>query len=196
MQKRLTVAQLAFVDALMNDPKGNAAAAARAAGCSEKRARITAHDWQTLPQYAHVQAELKRRREEKLKELDVTDDEIWRGIAAVAKGDISEVVQWGTDAEGKSFCRYTPHDELSPRGKAMVKQVSVFSSPYGDVVQVQLQDKLEAWKQLAKMRGLTRERIDINANINIAVARESIKSKLAGLANTGVPGPVPPEPQQ
>jgi phage terminase small subunit len=195
MQKRLTMAQSAFVEALMADPRGNASAAARAAGIGEKRCALTAWEWQNDPRYTHVQAELKRRREEKLKELDVTDDEIWRGIAAVAKGDISEVVQWGTDAEGKSYCRYTPHDELSERGKAMVKQVSVFSSPYGDVVQVQLQDKLEAWKQLAKMRGLTRERIDINANINIAVARESLKSKLAGLAAPGIPGPVPPESQ-
>lgn len=193
MERRLTLAQASFVDALLADPRGNAAAAARASGIVESRARQTAHDWQTLPKFAHVQAELKRRREEKLKELDVTDDEIWRGIAARAKADIADVVQWGTDAEGKSYVRYTNYDELSDRGKALVKQVSVFSSPYGDTVQVQLHDQLDAWKQLAKMRGLTRERIDINANINIGLARESIKSKLAQLANTGIPGQVPPE---
>ncbi|TXH55409.1 MAG: terminase small subunit [Desulfurellales bacterium] len=197
--KRLTNAQLAFVDALMADPRQNAAAAARKSGCSEKTAKQIAYNWLNDPKFAHVAAEVQRRRDELAKKLDVTDDEIWRGLAAIAKGDITKVVQWRTVVDdsnpdkpvSKTVVEYTPSDELHPHDLAQIRSVGVIATPYGDVVQIQLHDKGDAWKTLAKMRGLMRERVDVNATIKIETVRQSLKSKLARLAESGVPGPVP-----
>lgn len=202
--KRLTSAQLAFVDALMADPAQNAAKAARSSGISEKSARHTAHNWLHDEKYAHVQAEVQRRRDALAKKLDVTDEEIWRGLAAIAKGDIRKVVQWKTLVDdtdpdkpvSKTVVEYTPSDELHPHDLAQIRSVQTIATPYGDVVQMQLHDKAEAWKTLAKMRGLMRERVDINATVAIKSVRESLKGKLARLANPGVPGPVPGQPEQ
>lgn len=202
--KRLTSAQLAFVDALMADPRQNAAAAARSAGASEKNARQTAYNWLNEEKFSHVQAEVQRRRDALAKKLDVTDEEIWRGLAAIAKGDIRKVVQWKTLVDdtdpdkpvSKTVVEYTPSDELHPHDLAQIRSVQTIATPYGDVVQMQLHDKAEAWRTLAKMRGLMRERVDINATVAIKSVRESLKGKLARLAARGVPGPVPGQPEQ
>lgn len=201
--KRLTNIQLAFVDALMSCPRQNASEAARKAGASERTARQIAYAWLHDPRFIHVQEEVQRRRDELAKKLDVTDDEIWRGLAAIAKGDIRKVVQWKTVVDdtipdrpvSKTVVEITPSDEIHPHDLAQVKSVQTVATPYGDVVQVQMHDKAEAWKTLAKMRGLMRERVDINASLKIETVRESLKGKLARLAESGVPGQVPGEPQ-
>lgn len=181
MRKRLTRPQEAFVTALVRDPLANGAKAARAAGYSAATANAKAWELLHHPRCSHVQEALQARRNELAKEFDIEDADIWRGIVSIAKGDVSRIVQWGTDESGKSWVRYTPVDELSPHEAALIKNVRVFVSPHGEQLQIELHSRLEAWFMLAKMCGLIGQRIEVDVTEQMQKARASLKERLAKL---------------
>lgn len=191
--KKLLPMQRAFIEALAKDPRQNLTAAAKAAGYSAKSATKTASDLMNLPQFQHVQIAYQKLVDERFAaSTNKTDEDIFRILTAQAFGDrraIQRVV------DGKMVV--TDSDDLFPEQEWMVDHYKVRSlnDGTGDTyLEPVLVSRLEAIKSLAKIRGLMREKVDVEAHVTIAEARESLKGKLAGLAALGYSGQVAGKP--
>jgi len=188
--KKLLPMQRAFIEALAKDPRQNLTAAAKAAGYSPKAASKTASDLMNLPQYQHVQIAYQKLVDERFAQFtDKKDEDIFRILTAQAFGDrrgIQKIV------DGKLVV--VDSDELFPEQEWLIdhyRQRSLNDGTGDTFLEPVLVNRLDAVKSLAKIRGLMREKVDVEATITITEARESLKSKLAGFAALGYSGQVP-----
>lgn len=169
----LTEQQAMFVEALAKDPKGNAAAAARAAGYSPKSARLIARDLLDKP---HVAAAYKELVDRRMARYGVTDCSIIEGLAHIAFGDRRKVLQWT-----KSRLILTPSEELYPEEAALVKKITFRETEDGRVPEVTFHSSQEALVSLAKIKGLLRERLDVSVNVQFSNAAQWAKDTLENL---------------
>jgi hypothetical protein len=88
---------------------------------------------------ADLEAREAERREAVVQELE-----------AIASGEATDVIQW--DAMGQ--VTLTPSDQLPARARRSVKKVKVTPNQFGNVIEVEMHDKLSALRLLAKHRGL------------------------------------------
>lgn len=98
---------------------------------------------------------------------DITADDMERREAvraelqAVAAGQLTDVVTWETDAQGKvTAVNVTASSQLSERARRAIKKIKVTPTRYGNEVEIEMHDKLSALRLLAKVEGLTSEHDD------------------------------------
>lgn len=98
---------------------------------------------------------------------DITSDDMERREAvraelqAVAAGQLTDVVTWETDAQGKvTAVNVTASSQLTERARRAIKKIKVTPTRYGNEVEIEMHDKLSALRLLAKVEGLTSEHDD------------------------------------
>lgn len=158
---RLTRQQDAFVDALVNDPKGNQTAAALKAGYSPKTACSIASEMMRDPKFAHVQAAYDERLKQRKAHLKITPERTLEEVAAIAYGDRRRVGKWGNDG-------YEPNesDDLFPEEAAMVAGFSQEDTKYGTRTKVKFESKLEALKLLGKKDKLWIDKVEMELDLS------------------------------
>lgn len=98
---------------------------------------------------------------------DITSDDIERREAvrqelqAVAAGQLTDVVTWETDADGKvTDMKVVASADLSERARRSIKKIKVTPTRYGNEIEIEMHDKLSALRMLAKVEGLTADAED------------------------------------
>ena len=84
---------------------------------------------------ADLEAREAERREAVVQELE-----------AIASGEATDVIQW--DAMGQ--VTLTPSDQLPARARRSVKKVKVTPNQFGNVIEVEMHDKLSALRLLGE----------------------------------------------
>lgn len=189
-RKALTDRQLRFVEEI--GLGHSATEAAKRAGFSAKSAHSIAHDLMNEPRFAHVQAEIQRRSEERSRKYDVTADKIIQHAAFIAFGDLRELLDWGPDG-----ITLKDSKTLTLEQAAMVQIVQAADLDYGKSLKLKPHNKLDALTLLAKIKGMLKDRVEHSGAVDFGPTRESLISKLdqvaAELAAEGVAPPAPPE---
>lgn len=179
-EKRLTPRQQAFVRALTADPRQDLTAAAVAAGFSPSSASQTGWDLMNLPQYRHVAAAVKTVMDARLAKYDVTDEAIFRQAAMLAFVDRRKFFQ----VVGQQI-QVTDSADLAPEEAAILSGYRAKSLNDGSgrfVPEPLLPCKLAALQLLAKMKGLLREKIEVDLTARYEEAKRSVNEKLDRLA--------------
>lgn len=177
-RKPLDERQLAFIHALANDPRGNAAAAARVAGYAEKNAATQAHKMLTLAQYEHVRLAYQELVDARLARYNIDEDAIVRGLAAIALGDKRDVMSWTVNKYGEATPHLKPSEDLFPEQAAQIKGFVRTDNEHGTVLTPLFHSNLEAWIALAKIKGLMRERLEATVDVRISGAAERTADQL------------------
>lgn len=84
-----------------------------------------------------------------LAEMEITTTKTIRRLAAIAFGDIGEVMRWGPKS-----VRVKPSEKLTPEQRAMIKEIKLHSS---GAVTVTLRDPVQALRLLGLHQGLFAE---------------------------------------
>ncbi len=137
----------------------NATKAARLAGWSEKSAGKQGY---RLMQRPEVVAMVEEERAERAKRLEVTDERIIAAYAAIAFGDARRVVKWDDLGEGK----ITDSDDLTDDEAMIVAGVDRVerTDAKGNTtvtIKVRREPRGPALDALAKIKGLMRERVEV-----------------------------------
>ena len=179
---RLSDKQARFVEEYLVDL--NAVAAAERAGYSKMTAQKQAFTLLANPVIQHAVERAKKARSAR---TEITADNVLRELACLAFSDLSEILQ--VDKYGRVLCRTL--DDLPPpvrRCIESIKQVTT-ETPDGEggVVErvqlsVKLHSKVSALTLLVKHLGLEApQKVDVNAQVEVRSAKESLKEKLHGL---------------
>lgn len=82
-------------------------------------------------------------------------DAVRHELEAVAAAQITDVVQWETDAAGNVIrTTVVPSADLSERARRAIKKVKVTPTEFGNQVEIEMHDKLSALRILARAEGL------------------------------------------
>lgn len=96
-------------------------------------------------QRAALASQDEERREAVVQELE-----------AIGAGEATDVIQW--DAMGR--VTLTPSAALPERARRSIKKVKVTPNQFGNVIEVEMHDKIAALRLLAKHRGLLEPNAD------------------------------------
>ena len=140
----LTAKQTRFVVEYLVDL--NAAAAARRAGYSAKRADAIGFD---LLRKTEIQSAIELAQRERSARTGITADRVIAEIAKIAFADPRNVMTWGP-----SGVTLKDSGTLSDADAAIVSEVSESISQAGSSVKVKLHSKLDALEKLAKHVGV------------------------------------------
>lgn len=75
-------------------------------------------------------------------------------LEAIAASQITDVVSWYVDANGKQRVDVIDSDQLSQRARRSIKKIKVTPMEHGNQIEVEMHDKLSALRVLAKVEGL------------------------------------------
>lgn len=164
----LTAKQAMFISEYMVDK--NATQAALRAGYSAKTAGSTGYE---LLQKPHIKAAIEQQRAEQAERTGIKADEILIALANIARADIRDAVQWGSnvvemDAEGKII---PPGDEREGTGvqtsipfvmaegsenlpRELTAAISEVSMTERGTFRVKMHDKLAAIEKLMRHMGM------------------------------------------
>jgi phage terminase small subunit len=143
-QRPLTAKQVRFVEEYSKDM--NATRAALRAGYSEKS---KGHGSRFLRD-PRIRAAVDARFTERRARHEVTVDKVIQELAAIAFGDVREVMAWGPDGV---TLRHS--DELSPDAAAMICEVDIGRRG----TKLKRTDKLKALELLGKCLGMFTDRV-------------------------------------
>jgi hypothetical protein len=173
--KELTPLQQSFINHLSQDPRQDLAKAARAAGYAADSA---GWDLMHLPQYAHVQAAYKVLADERFaKFANCTDEDVFRLFTVWAFGDRRKI--------RRVMCGELTVDDLWPEEEWLIDSYRAISRNDGSgdfVYAPEMVSRREAAVILAKMKGMLRERVQLDASIEFEAAQKSLDGKLDMLA--------------
>lgn len=144
-QRPLTARQTRFIEEYPKDM--NAHQAALRAGYADTKTR---GDGARLLRNPRIRAAVDARLAERRARHEVTVDRVIQELAAIAFGDVREVMEWGPDG---ATLRHS--DELSPEAAALVCEVDIGRRG----TKLKRTDKLKALELLGKCLGMFTERV-------------------------------------
>jgi hypothetical protein len=159
---RLTGKQAAFVDAYLGQAHGNATEAARLAGYANPDPRGPENVGKS-----RIRNEIARRTAARALDADRTLAE----LAACATADLDAFTSY--DGEGRPYIDWRRAQELGVTNLA--RRLTI--RPDG-TTQVELVDRLEALKTIAKHLGLLKDRLEIESKPDPAALQREILEKL------------------
>jgi len=140
---KLTYKQLLFCAEFPVD--FNITQAAIRAGYSKKSAHQIG--WRLL-RSATVLEKIEDHLRKRMKDAEARGDDEWRRLAEIAFGQLTDLVSW--DGEGKLTIKAS--DQLTAQGRAIAKEVSIYTSDAGTKTVVKVRDPLPALVKLAERR--------------------------------------------
>jgi phage terminase small subunit len=173
----LTPRQERFVDEYLVD--GNATQAAIRAGFTKKNADVMGP---RLVRKSWIAKEIDRRRSRIVakvdKKLEITEERVRLEYARLGFSDMGKFAQWDDN-----HVTMTPSSELTPDDTAAVSEiVATYGKDGTPTVRLKLHDKKGALDSMAKTLGMfAPEQVDINANVQIGHARETVDTLIVRL---------------
>lgn len=158
MNAPITTRQDAFIREFMLDRKPKAAAVR--AGYAENSAAVTAAKLLNRPE---IKAEIERRTALLEKRAEIKSDEIVSTLAAIARADMGEILDWGMekrrlfedDEESPEievpFVRVKPADQIPAHMRAAIAEVSLTDK---GTFKIKLHDKGAAIDKLMRHLGM------------------------------------------
>lgn len=156
---------------------GNGAKAARLAGFAPAHAARTAV---RLLEEPEVRLMVEEARAERAAKLEVTEERIIQTIAAIANGDVREVVKW--DVSGVAIVHDSDSltdDEAMMVAGIVVKERTDQAGNTTVTTEVKLQDRLRAVDMLARIKGMYRDKLEIDASGGVADEMAQIRQRRA-----------------
>lgn len=153
----------------------NGAKAARAVGVSEASARTQACKWLREPE---VLAMVKEETDERADRLRVTEERIIDAYAALAFGDSRRVVTWDDTGSGSIADSGQLTEEEAMRVQS-VERNERFDREGNPIVTVKvtLAPRQPALDALAKIKGLLRDKVDIDVTGGVADEMAELRAK-------------------
>lgn len=142
--RELSEQERRFADQYMIDL--NATQAAIRAGYSPDSAHVTGS---RVLNRARVQEYLEKRKADRRKRLEVSQDRVVKEYAVIAFANLASLIDLNTMS-----LSILDWENLDPIEKAAVQEVSVYPTENGDRVKIKLYDKLKALSKLADHLGI------------------------------------------
>lgn len=165
--KQLTKRQSAFVSALLANPSRNYTNAAEQAGYENPGQ--AGWDLMNLPQYQHIQDAYHEQAKE-LFRRQAMDAEEWMARACGA-----------LRIDRRKILSMRDPQDLTQEEALLVKDFSEAELDYGKSRKVKLSDPAPFFMMVGKALGLFKERVQIDAHVEIVAAEQGLLSKLDSL---------------
>ncbi len=156
-QKRLTPKQALFVSEILID--GNASAAARRAGYSERTARQIGDENLSKPDIAEAIAKAQAKR---LERNEITAERVLAELARVAFFDVRKLLN--PDGTMKPLDQLDDDTALAIAGLDLAEIRDEDGSPIGVLKKIKIADKLVALDKLARNFGLLQDKLKISGD--------------------------------
>lgn len=131
----------------------NASRAARAAGSQAKRAAQAGHELLTNPD---VQKLLREAMSERVKNLEVTQENVIRELAAIAFSDLKHVASWTGDT-----LILKPSEGLDPTHSSAIESVGHSHTKDGGSIKIKLHNKTRALELLGEHLGIFKRELSL-----------------------------------
>lgn len=152
----------------------NASKAARLAGWSETSA--AQQGWR-LMQRPDVLAMVEEERQERAHRLRVTDDRIINAYATLALSDVRDVVTWNDDAATIRDSNELTEDQAMLVQSVTRKERTLKSGETIVTTEVRLADRKAAIDALARIRGLFKDKLEVETVGGIADEMEAMRRR-------------------
>lgn len=152
----LTDKQRKFVDALVQDPDHNAAAAARTAGYSAKSAKEQAH---ALLKHPGVQKAVQKGMDEIAEGVGVTKERMLQELAKIAFADLNQIVDTETG--------YVDLTRL-PRG-AQITEIELVKGGRKPMTKIKISagDRRQAIIDILKLMGWMKDKVEVQGTLSL-----------------------------
>lgn len=153
-QKRLTPKQALFVSEILID--GNASAAARRAGYSERTARQIGDENLSKPDIAEAIAKAQAKR---LERNEITAERVLAELARVAFFDVRKLLN--PDGTMKPLDQLDDDTAAAIAGLDLAEICDAEGAPIGVLKKIKIADKLTALDKLARHLGLLQDKVKL-----------------------------------
>jgi len=116
---------------------------------------------------------------------DVTVERVVGELAKIAFASADDFFDWGPNG-----VTIKSKDELPKELRAAIAEAQETPGEFGSTIRIKPYDKLAALDKLGRYLGMFREKVELDANLNVkdVSPRERIASRIASLASRGAKG--------